>query len=41
MKRIAINALSARGGGGQTYIWNLFLHLPKEIDFKNIFIYTS
>ena len=40
MKRIAINALSARSGGGQTYIWNLFLHLPKEIDFK-IFLFIS
>lgn len=37
VKRIMINAFSAKVGGGKTYIYNLLEHLPIE-DFK-LFIY--
>ncbi len=32
--RIFINALSARLGGGQTYLLNLLEHVPQEVDFQ-------
>ena len=32
--RIFINALSARLGGGQTYLLNLLKHVPQDIDLK-------
>jgi glycosyltransferase involved in cell wall biosynthesis len=37
--KILINALSARLGGGQTYLTNLLSHLPDRADFK-ILIYA-
>ena len=40
MKRIAINALSARGGGGITYLWNLFSHIPKNLKIQT-FLFIS
>ena len=40
MDTIAINALSARGGGGETYIRNLFNHFPNKNDFK-VYLFIS
>jgi len=39
MNKIAINALSARGGGGLTYIRNFLKNLPKQLDYQ-LFIFT-
>ena len=40
MKKIVINALSARSGGGHSYIWNLFKHFPINHNFQ-IYLLTS
>ena len=40
MKRIAINALSARRGGGSTYLWNLFRNLPKNFNCE-LYLFIS
>jgi len=37
--RIVVNALSARLGGGQTYVRNLFAHLPDSNDLE-VFIFA-
>ena len=40
MKKIVINALSARSGGGHSYIWNFFKHFPINHNFQ-IYLLTS
>ena len=37
--RILINALSARQGGGQTYLLNLLEHLPEQDDYE-VYVYA-
>jgi glycosyltransferase involved in cell wall biosynthesis len=36
--RILVNALSARHGGGQTYLLNLLRYLPDELDFEVVLL---
>lgn len=41
MKHILINSISARRGGGQTYLINILKHLPANIDIKITLLVSS